>query len=243
MLAPLRKPGSAAVVAHRGARLVEPENTPAAFAAAAAQGAHGVELDVRRSADGVLMVHHDATIAGVGPIVEHRAEELARLAPDVVDLEGALAACAGMWVNVEVKNSPTEPDWDPDDRAALTTCRLAAELGIIGSIVVSSFNPMTLVRVRRHEPGLATGWLVRGWRSGDAMLAAAELGLWALHPHHAMLAGAGAATAVRRAADLGVEILTWTVNDAAEARRLSDAGVFAVFTDDPATVARSLSGG
>ena len=53
------------VIAHRGASRDAPANTPAAFEAAIAVGADAVELDVRRTADGVLVVHHNASRRGV----------------------------------------------------------------------------------------------------------------------------------------------------------------------------------
>jgi len=56
-----------AVVAHRGARAAAPENTLAAFRLAAELGADGVELDVRRTGDGLLAVHHDAALPDLGP--------------------------------------------------------------------------------------------------------------------------------------------------------------------------------
>src|ERR1700694_5554003 len=53
------------VIAHRGASSDAPENTPAAFEAAIALGVDAVELDVRRTSDGVLVVHHNASRRGV----------------------------------------------------------------------------------------------------------------------------------------------------------------------------------
>ena len=49
------------VIAHRGASAYAPENTLPAFELAARQGADMIELDVQRSADGVLVVFHDDT--------------------------------------------------------------------------------------------------------------------------------------------------------------------------------------
>ena len=54
------------VLAHRGARREAPENAVAAFAAARRRRADGVELDVHRTADDALVVHHDAEAPGVG---------------------------------------------------------------------------------------------------------------------------------------------------------------------------------
>ena len=59
-------------------RTVAPENTLAAFAQARELGADGVELDVRRTADGVLIVHHDPESTGVGLIVAADARGAAR---------------------------------------------------------------------------------------------------------------------------------------------------------------------
>jgi len=60
------------VYAHRGASAAEPENTLAAFRAAARMGADGVELDVRRTADGGAAVVHDATLADGRPVASVR---------------------------------------------------------------------------------------------------------------------------------------------------------------------------
>src|SRR5471032_1443931 len=94
------------LLAHRGGRGPWRENTLEAFAGALRLGADGVELDVRRTSDGRLVVHHDAEITGVGAIHSLRASELP---PWVPGLDEALATCAGATVNVEVKNAPVEP--------------------------------------------------------------------------------------------------------------------------------------
>lgn len=71
------------ILGHRGARLVAPENTLAAFHAALAQGADGVELDVRQTSDGVLVCFHDSglgrTTNGRGPLRERTLAELLAL--------------------------------------------------------------------------------------------------------------------------------------------------------------------
>src|SRR4051794_10674132 len=81
------------VLGHRGAPVEAPENTIAAFVAAGRLGADGVELDVRRTADGALVVRHDATVPGAGRI---SALEAGDLPEDIPILEAALDACAGM---------------------------------------------------------------------------------------------------------------------------------------------------
>ena len=100
------------VIAHRGASRRAPENTLAAFRLARELGADMVELDARHTLDRVVVVHHDAFLADGRAIVAQRAVSLPAHVPTLAD---ALDACAGMHVNVEIKNSPGDPDHDPDD--------------------------------------------------------------------------------------------------------------------------------
>src|SRR5689334_18596174 len=69
------------VLAHRGANRVEPENTVAAFTRALELGADGVELDVHRTADGGIVVHHDASASGVGLLAAMPFAAIRRAAP------------------------------------------------------------------------------------------------------------------------------------------------------------------
>ena len=101
--------GRPLVIAHRGASVDRPENTVAAFAEARVQGADWVELDVRLSADGVLVVHHDAHLAD-GRLI--RLVDSDDLPADVPSLAEAFEAAEGMGVNIEVKNLPGDPDFD-----------------------------------------------------------------------------------------------------------------------------------
>jgi len=99
------------VIGHRGASATHPENTLEAFRAAAEQGAHGVELDVRRTADDVLVVFNDAHLGDGRLIRELGAAELPATIPTLAQ---ALDACADLWMNVEVKNMPDDPDYDAE---------------------------------------------------------------------------------------------------------------------------------
>src|SRR3954465_10689247 len=98
------------IFAHRGASARYTENTVSAFQGARDVGADWVELDVRRTLDGALAVHHDAHLADGRAIVDLAA---AALPAEVPSLAEALAACAPMGVNVEIKNWPVDVDFDP----------------------------------------------------------------------------------------------------------------------------------
>ena len=74
---------------------------------AADLGADSVELDARRTADGQLIVHHDAQLPDGRAIVDLAAADLPTSVPSLAE---ALDACAGMGVNIEIKNwPPTTP--------------------------------------------------------------------------------------------------------------------------------------
>src|SRR5262249_34827190 len=81
--APAMIPHVAIVYAHRGGSKLRPENTLIAFDHGLALGADGLEFDVHLSRDGVVVVHHDATLDrttnGSGPLAALTADELGRL--------------------------------------------------------------------------------------------------------------------------------------------------------------------
>jgi glycerophosphoryl diester phosphodiesterase len=229
--------GRPVVLGHRGAPRVERENTVAAFRLAVELGADGVELDVRRTADGALVVHHDPTVAGVGPIVAATAAELAGAAPWVPTLADALAACAGALVNVEIKNFPGEPDWDPAQQVAAT---LPGELGE-ADVVVSCFLSAAVERVREVAPGVPTGLLVLPGDPRAAIDDAAARGHDALHPCDQGLDAATVAAVVARCHDVGLRCHVWTVDDPDRMRLWAGAGVDALITNVP-DVARAVLG-
>jgi glycerophosphoryl diester phosphodiesterase len=229
------------VLAHRGGAGPWRENTVEAFAAALAGGADGVELDVRLSGDGRLVVHHDPEIPGVGPV---HALSVADLPPWVPTLEDALAACAGAAVNIEVKNGPDEPGYDPDQAVA---SRLAEVLGRgeadepgPSAIVVSSFWPATAAAVRRADPDLGMGLLVHPALDVDyALRAATELGCVAVHLHHSQVRRG----VVIRAHDGDMAVVTWTVNDHDDVDAVVESGVDVVITDQVESTLAALGRG
>jgi glycerophosphoryl diester phosphodiesterase len=231
-----RPQGRPWIIAHRGASAARPENTVEAFRHAAALGADAVELDVRRTADGVLVVHHDASIDGT-PIVTMSHHEMQERAPSVPTLPEALAACEGMWVNVEVKNYQAEPDWDPERRVVRGVMEIVRTTGWSERVLVSSFDLESAVVAGET---LRSGWLVP--TSIDTLVAIAQMpGLDTVHPAYESLEGERAAHAVADAHHRGMELLTWTVDDPDEMVRLVEAGVDGIFTNEPDVAVEALS--
>jgi glycerophosphoryl diester phosphodiesterase len=229
------------VLAHRGARRVAPENTVDAFVAAARLGADGVELDVHRTGDGALVVHHDADAHGVGVLAEHALGEVRTARPDIPTLEEALEACAGMLVNIEVKNLPGDADYDPDDRAAAAVVELLAGRDKRDDVLVSSFNLESADRVRALDASIPTGFLTLvGMDPADGVEVAHAHGHGAIHPDVRSLSGDVLAATVSKAHYLGMKVNVWTVNGENEMRRLAAAGVDGLITDVPDVARRAL---
>lgn len=212
------------VIAHRGASAARPENTIAAFSHAVELGADGIELDVRRTGDDQLVVHHDATCEGRVIRTTHRSE----LPDHVAGLADALDACAGAFVNIEIKNNPSEPDHDRSDWVAR---RVAGELvrrGADARWLVSSFRYGTIAHMRRLLPAVRTAWLVFGLDDA-AITRCAGGGHQAVHPYVDTIDAA----AMRAAHGAGLAVNAWTCNDPDRMRELIAWGVDGICTDVP----------
>jgi glycerophosphoryl diester phosphodiesterase len=226
------------IVAHRGASKAERENTIAAFHAALAQGADMVELDVRRTSDGKLIVHHDAhvvTEAGTThAIFELQAVDLP---PHVPTLTQALDACAGMEVNVEIKNDDAEPDFDVSRSIADAVVEVLRARSDCDQMLISSFDYAIIQRVRSLAPEIKTGFLFVAPELDAAVqdpLASfingiADDGHIAIHPHRY----AATAELIAAAHERNLAINVWTVDKPEELRALSNLGVDAIITNTP----------
>ena len=238
------------IVAHRGAPSERPENTLAAFEAALDAGAKAVEFDVRVTADGQAVVIHDAaldrTTDGSGLVREHRLADVlgVRIAGDhghtyaVPTLHETLALLSGRAaVDVEIKNVPGEPDFDPDDEVAVALAHRALDdVAFVGDVIVSSFNPRSIAASREHRPDVPTGLLTDvDVDAAAAVHFAAEQGhTWVL-PFADRVAeqGDGFASVVHGA---GLLLGTWIVDDPVRARALLETGADAVATNEPRAI-------
>jgi glycerophosphoryl diester phosphodiesterase len=236
------------VFAHRGGAALRPENTLLAFDHGLSLGADGLELDVHLSRDSVVVVHHDRTLErttnGRGPIAALTADELARLDAGH-HFEGFRGAAGGVPTLKEVlRRYPAASliielkDNDPVlAHKAIDEVRAAAALE---RVAVGSFGTRVLRAARTYEPRLLTGAsreetrlaLYRSWvrwpvrhppndafqvpeRSGSTRVVSRRF--------------------VRYAHETGVAVQVWTVNDAANMRRLLEWGVDGLISDRPDT--------
>ena len=148
------------VIAHRGASRAERENTVAAFRRAAEMGADAVELDVRRTADGVLVVHHDAHLTaadGGAAIVARRAARPAGARADARCGARRLRRDVGQRRDQERRRRaglrPDRLDRRRDDRSPARPRRPTTRW------LISCFRIETIDRCRALAPQIRTAWL------------------------------------------------------------------------------------
>ena len=251
---PFSQVASPLIVAHRGASAEEAENTLEAFELALDVGADAVEFDVRITADGQAVVLHDPgvdrTTDGAGLVRDLTLHEVRALRiataeggttriPTLVEALGVLSGRAA--VDIEIKNIPGEPDFDPARELAVEAVHRALDdVGFVGDVIVSSFNPLSIAASRSARPDIATGLLTEYSVEATAALRfAAERGhAWVL-PFVGMVASAGPSFpgAVH---DAGLLLGTWITDDPDEAVALLRSGVDAVATNDPRRVVAAV---
>jgi glycerophosphoryl diester phosphodiesterase len=225
------------VIAHRGASAYAPENTMPAFELAVRQGADMIELDVQRSADGILVIFHDDTTERWdGRKRLTSACSLAEL--QAIDIGGARLAtlaetCAfarerGVRLNVEIKGLGIGADV-----ARLLRAEHVEELELI-----SSFEVGALREIAAASPHLPRAYLMGNdtyrpdvrLREAWPFLALRSVGAVAWHPTYQLPLLAWLIARVRRA---GYQINVWTVDDVAVMRRLIALGVDGIITNTP----------
>ena len=200
-----------------------------AFRRAGAMGADGVELDVRRTRDGDLVVHHDPHLADGRAIVAVGRADL----PDYIPgLNDALDACGAMWVNVEIKNDPDEPDFDATDGIAVVVAEALNGRRSPDRFLVSSFRRETIDAFRRTAPEIATAFLTAAPNLSVDIALLDDLraaGHRAIHPWYGLVTADFVAASHER----GIAVNVWTCDDPDTMRTLAAWGVDGICTNVP----------
>ena len=222
------------IYAHRGDRSRADDNTLEAFALAVEGGADGIELDVRSTADDVLIVSHDPTHGDLPAFHSMTFAELRAADPSVPTFEETLGSVPRhVFLNVEIKNSPDDPAFDPERRNTVAALDMIAATDDPGRILLSSFDPESVAVGRRHAPDILAGLLIGSLVSlGQGVASAKELGVEALHPPMTSIAAASP-DELRTMNESGLTIVVWNANTPDEVRQAVAAGVEVVITDDP----------
>jgi glycerophosphoryl diester phosphodiesterase len=220
------------VFAHRGGCKIGPENTIAAFDRGLEGGADGLELDVHLSRDGIVVVHHDATLdrtTGVKGLVKDRtASELAEFS--VPPLRAVLARYPGIGIIIEMK--------ERGPRLAEAVVDEVRRAGASDRVCLGSFSVAAVRAARAAAPAIATSGarfevrmaLYRSWcglSPGRVPYQAFQVPEWSgstrvVSPRFVQLAHKS-----------GVAVHVWTVDEPGDIRRLLDWGVDGIISDRP----------
>ena len=239
------------IFAHRGGCALGPENTVAAFDLGLAAGADGLELDVHLSADGVPVVHHDATLdrttSQSGPLAARTAAELAqvdagyRFARDgafpfrkqgagIPSLREVLQRYRDIPIVIEMKINSAQMG-----EAVAREVRLA---DAIDRVCVAGYGARSAAAVRAAIPGIARSAThpevrlavyrgLAGWPVRDA-----DYGCYQV-PERNGLIRIVSPRFIRDAHDAGLKVQPWTIDDEADMRRLLAWGVDGLITNRP----------
>jgi glycerophosphoryl diester phosphodiesterase len=208
------------IIAHRGASVDAPENTLAAFRLAIAQGADGLECDLRMSADGAIVISHDDSLKRTHnqPLRIAGTTAAALAAHDVPTLAETLETVRGRLplINLELKE-PIPPDV------------LDATIGPDREgIILSSFDTAIIKATRDALPHLPF-WLLTLHGTNVAIAQAQELGCIGIHCWHRTATPRFIAHAGRA----GFPVYVWTLDDVRRAGILAGRGITGITTNTP----------
>jgi glycerophosphoryl diester phosphodiesterase len=231
----MRKPW---IIAHRGASGHAPENTLAAFERAVQLGAGFIETDLHLTRDARFIAIHDRTLErttnGRGAVRDFTLAELRELD-------------AGLWYDRQYSGQqiPTLEEILAFSRKhdVVFYCEIKYEAawgmhhGLVAALqgaenaarsIVLSFDPQTLLALRRLDASVMMGLLVEEAKS-DLVQAALDAGARQLCPRFDLVTR----DLVEQAHRSDLHVVTWTVNDAEKMRAALDAGVDGIMTDLP----------
>ena len=247
-----REAGPPRVFAHRGGCALGPENTIAAFDRGLAAGADGLELDVRLSADGIVMVCHDETLDRTtdasGPVAARTAAELSR-----VDAGFRFSDAAGQYpfrgqgvgvpalrdVLARYPDIPVIIEMKPDTEAmgrALASEVVAA--GAVDRVCAAGYGSRSLAAVREALPRIASGAsrmevrlaLYRSWAGWPPPRT--PYGGYQV-PERAGTLRVVSPRFIRHAHRAGLHVQVWTIDEAADMQRLLGWGADALISNRP----------
>lgn len=221
------------LIAHRGGRFYRPENTLAAFEYIADRSVEWVECDVRMSRDGEPVLVHDESISDQNGFT-HAVHELSWRQLKSLDVGGGegtprlkeLLKLLGdrLHFDLEVKEiGVVEP-----------VIRLVSSMGLQDRCVITSFILEALQLAREIAPNISRGLLVdrlAGKLTGSktAVRAAALLECAWFLPHYRRLTPAW----VKAASEANMLVVTWTVNNDQDAKKMLEMGVSGIISDRP----------
>jgi glycerophosphoryl diester phosphodiesterase len=222
------------IVAHRGASAAAPEHTIVAYDLAMCQGADALELDLRETADGELVILHDATLQRTA------ADPRAIASLPSAALESLSAATRPLLLRTILQRYGRRTRYlvelkEPTPRLERRALAALTAYGLRDRVVIQSFDLGSLRRLRMLDPRLAVAPLLSAVprRREQFLDGVAASGAVAVGIHHHAVDADLVAAAHRR----GLGVRAWTVNQTGDAERLLNLGIDGLITDLPGALA------
>jgi len=235
-----RFPPHLSLQAHRGAAGLAPENTLAAFRMAMELGADATEMDLQMTKDGVVVIIHDDTVdrttdgrgrigdltlaeikrmdAGAKFGAAYRGERIPTLR-ELIDLVKA-SGTPRFRLNLEIKFAEGR-EGQPADLEERVLAVLH-ETGFLDRVITQSFHHASAAKMKRLAPSVPAGLLVGERRQpADPVAAVRQHRVNYYAPHFSLVTP----ELLQTLHDAGIPIVTWTVNDPADMRRLMAMGL------------------
>ena len=213
-------------IGHRGARAYEPENTLSSFRKAIELGANAVELDVRKTKDGKLVVIHNAdvnkTTNGEGAVNELTLEQIQKLVTDkdehIPTLDDVLDSIGKkVKVLVELKEVGTEKQ----------VLDMIQQKGLTDNVILVSFHEEVLKKIRELNQTITTGLIYV--RHKNPVQAALDLKATYLLSLYSFTHSAN----IKKAHENGLKVIVWTINKKEEVEEYKKKGVDGIASDRP----------
>ena len=215
----LKKP---AIIAHRGASAHAYENTIDAFDKAVAMRADGIELDVRRTRDKVLVVHHDEAITGFSiPISKMNISEIEEFnrssTYQIPTLEQTLKHLKGkIALDIELKETGYETE----------VVDLAIQYYKPDNMLFTSFKKKSIKAIHEYDNNVLTGHLLNGFNSLKI-----KIPEWVdyILPHYPLCK----IGFLKKIMTYKKPVIVWTVDNKKNGDKLLDKGISGLITNDP----------
>ncbi|MBQ8892828.1 MAG: hypothetical protein IJ043_00285 [Clostridia bacterium] len=233
------------IYGHRGSRTRRPENTMLSYRLAYEEGADGIEIDIRTTADGEIVISHDDSLkrcAGIDmKISDLTWDVLSTIPVHCPDKFGPTFMGSAFiprleevfdWlknnhclINIEVKRQLNREYGYIEKK----TLDMIKAYGLEERVIFSSFDEYILLKLKELDPAVKTCWLF-DTAMADAGKRAKEMGNDAINPS---IASAEQYDDLDKAVELGLDVNVWTVNDLHTAQRLAAKGATGLITDLP----------
>ena len=213
-------------IGHRGARAYAPENTITSFKKAVEMGVDAIELDVRRTKDGQIVVIHDEdvkrTTNGSGLVSELTLDQVKSFKTEgnetIPTLDEALEFIGKkVKIILELKETGTE-------RQVLDCI---SQKKLLKNVVLASFLEDALKKVHEINPDVETGLIYA--KHKNPLKAALDLNAKYLLAFYRFVHTAN----VQKAHESGLKLIAWTINTREEAETYAKKGVDGIATDKP----------